>query len=218
MKVCTDACLFGAMIAADKPEGEYRVLDIGAGTGLLSLMYAQKNTGAVIDAVEIDAAAAQQAKENFEASPWAQRLNIIYADITLFEISKKYDLIICNPPFFENDLRSADAAKNAAKHDTHFELQQLPGIINERLSESGTWAVLLPFHRVGYFEMEASKLNFYPSRIILVRQTPTHDYFRGILFFSRKEDPPAITEMSIRKTGGAYSDAFIALLKDYYLY
>ncbi len=218
MKVCTDVCLFGAMIAADTLKGKNIVLDIGAGTGLLSLMYAQKNTGATIDAVEIDAAAAQQAKENFEASPWNRRLNSIHADIARFETNKKYDLIICNPPFFEHDLRSADAAKNTAKHDTHFELQQLPGIINERLSENSTWAVLLPFHRVGYFEMEASKLNFFPSRIILVRQTPTHDYFRGILFFSRKGDPPSITEMSIRTTGGAYSDAFIALLKDYYLY
>ncbi len=217
MKVCTDACLFGALIA-NCPLPTANCLDVGTGTGLLSLMYAQKYPHTIIDAVEIHPAAALQAKQNFEASNWKERLNIINADIKHLAKEKKYDLIISNPPFFEDDLRSEDETKNAAKHDSSLTLQELLNIASERLNRNGTFAVLLPQHRVNYFENEALLCGLHAHRKILVRQTPEHDLFRGILFFINRKSDQLVTEMSIRRTDGSYTAEFIGLLKDYYLH
>src|SRR5665213_2269699 len=118
MKVCTDSCLFGAWIS-DKIERRKNnvktILDIGTGTGLLSLMLAQKTT-ATISAVEIDINSSEEADQNFKRSPWADRLSIIHADIKSWRAQHQYDLIICNPPFYEDDLLPDDIGKNISKH------------------------------------------------------------------------------------------------------
>ena len=157
MKVCTDACLFGAYVADQvKTKAANNILDIGTGTGLLSLMLAQR-VPALIDAVEIDEAAYQQAKENFEQSPWKERLFAFNTDVTKFETEKKYDCIISNPPFFENDLKSNDSNKNNAKHDTSLSLDKLLQVVKKLLNDDGIFAVLLPYHRVEYFIATAQK-------------------------------------------------------------
>ena len=214
MKVCTDACLFGALI----PAGMNNVLDIGTGTGLLSLMVAQKDPLAKIDAVEIDEAAAKQAGNNFASSPWKERLNIFNTDILKLKTGRKYDGIISNPPFFEDDLRSPDQTKNNAKHNDSLNLKGLLKIVKAQLTEDGTFAVLLPYHRVSYFTTEAVKFDLHLNRQILVRQTTGHDLFRGILFFSKIKSETENTEMSIKEHEGKYSAGFTAALKDYYLY
>src|SRR5262245_58656662 len=126
MKVTTDGCLFGAWVAASKAgnaaAGKH-VLDIGTGTGLLSLMYAQKHPHAQIDAIEIDEAAAQQAADNFAASPWQKRLQLIHSDIKDYRPSHPYDTIISNPPFYENQLSSGNAKKNMAHHSSSIGLE-----------------------------------------------------------------------------------------------
>lgn len=224
MKVCTDACLFGALTSNFKliqsvAEGQTsNCLDIGTGTGLLSLMFAQKNANTIIDAVELDPAAAEQAKENFAASPWKERLNIFNANILSFTAEKKYGLIISNPPFFEDDLRSPDPDKNNAKHDTTLSLTELLQVVKTNLSPGGSFAVLLPYRRVDHFIEEAGKLELYLTRKILVKQTEQHEYFRGILFFSRGKILPVNTSMSIKDKEGNYTPEFVAALKDYYLY
>lgn len=217
MKVCTDACLFGAIVASDEDKYE-SVLDIGAGTGLLSLMFAQKKPDAFIHAIEIDAAAAEQADKNFSASVWKNRLAIFNHDVNKFEFGKKYDLIISNPPFFEDDLLSDFENKNAAKHNSTLSLKQLLDLLTNALYETGKLAVLLPQRRIDYFESEANKCGLHLHRKILVRQTPSHDIFRGIMFFKKQTATPHITEMSIKRTDGNYTAEFIGLLKDYYLY
>ena len=115
MKVCTDACIQGAFTAAyirEQLPGASPVLDIGAGTGLLSLMLAQSGNG-TIDAVELDAAAAQQAAENFAASPWSERLRVFHTDIAHFNPAQRYPFIITNPPFFDNDLQGPHQRRTA---------------------------------------------------------------------------------------------------------
>jgi len=217
MKVCTDASLFGAIVA-HCPLPVSHCLDIGTGTGLLSLLFAQKNPGAIIDAVEIDAEAAEQAGNNFSISPWKERLHIFNSDILYFKTDKKYDLILSNPPFFENDLHSPDESKNHAKHDTSLGLVELIQVLKDHLAMDGSFAVLLPYHRVNYFIEEAEKRHLYLTRQVLVRQTENHDHFRGILFFSREKIQPINSTMSIKDRNGSYTPEFASALKDYYLY
>lgn len=216
MKVCTDACLFGAYMANEIKQGK-TVLDIGSGTGLLSLLLAQKND-AEIETVEIDAAAFEQAKANIAQSPWQQRIHIAHKDINDFDPQKKYAYIISNPPFFEADLKSADGKKNAAKHDSSLTLQVLLSNINRLLKEDGFFAVLIPYSRSQYFETEAATLQFHLIKKISVQQTPAHHFFRSILIFSRIPAPLEEVTIVIKDEAGKYSDAFIQLLKEYYLY
>jgi len=224
MKVCTDACLFGAVTANYKLILSVAVgqtsncLDIGTGTGLLSLMVAQKKPDIIIDAVEINGEAAKQAGENFSASPWKDRLNIFNSDILSFKHEKKYGLIISNPPFFEDDLRSPDQNKNNAKHDLSLSLTGLLQVVTDHLAAGGTFAVLLPHHRVNYFIEEAHKQGLQLTQKILVKQTEKHDYFRGILFLSTEKAQPVNAEVIIKDKVGKYTSEFVSELQDYYLH
>jgi len=217
MKVCTDACLFGALLA-DSLQHSANCLDIGTGTGLLSLMLAQKNKHMVIDAVEIDLKSAEQAKDNFALSPWTNRLHVFNTDVLSFENGKQYDCIISNPPFFEDDLHSPDAAKNNAKHNTTLNLKQLLKIVNMHLAADGVFAVLLSNQRLNYFIEEAAKIDLYLTKKNLVKQSAVHDHFRGILFFSRIKSQHQISEIIIKNNDGDYTKEFITALKDYYLF
>src|SRR5689334_11682345 len=125
MKVCTDACLFGAWTASaitneQLPAG--LILDIGAGTGLLSLMLGQQLNNSIIHAIEIDAVAAQQAGDNFAASSWSEQLHVYNTAIQSFSPAQQYDFIITNPPFFQNDLASPNAQRNLALHSHQLSL------------------------------------------------------------------------------------------------
>ncbi len=217
MKVCTDACLFGALVAEEKLNDQ-SCLDIGTGTGLLSLMLAQKNKDIKIDAVEIDAATAEQALENITASPWGVHIQVHHIDILNFSPKEKYDWIISNPPFYEGDLQSPDAAKNKAKHNTALDLTQLLNFADTHLGKKGMLAVLLPYQRVNYFVEAAAKSGLHLSRQILVKQTMKHNFFRGFLFFERKKKEVMYSELIIKDTSHNYTPEFIALLKDYYLF
>ena len=191
-------------------------LDIGTGTGLLSLMLAQ-NTCLVLDAVELDSHAYEQAKQNIQNSPWEGRISIINIDILDYCPPEKYDLIISNPPFFEDDLKSVDSKKNKARHDTTLSLEKLLDVIDKLLIDTGEFGVLLPYHRIDYFIEEAGKKGLNLIEKVLIKQTPGHSYFRGILIFSREMEIPLLNEITIRESSGEYSEEFINLLKDYYL-
>jgi tRNA1Val (adenine37-N6)-methyltransferase len=219
MKVCTDSCLFGAYIA-DKIETKIiqpkRILDIGSGTGLLSLMIAQKSK-TIIDAVEIDEDSFKQTKENFSESPWNKQLQAFYTNVKNWNASSKYDLIISNPPFFENDLKSENKNKNLAKHHDGLTLKELLQSINNNLETDGNFAVLLPFHRIEYFKIISAENKFYLKDELLVKQTPAHSYFRGILFFGTKPGHTISKELVIKDNTENYTEDFNFMLKDYYL-
>lgn len=218
MKVCTDACLFGAWVAREVKNAG-RMLDIGSGTGLLSLMYAQEHPATIIDAIEIDSQAAEQARANSDASPWKNRIAVHATPLQQFNPTYKYDLLISNPPFFEQDLRSSIPERNNAMHDTSLTLEELSQIAPEHLLPEGFFTVLLPYHRSDYFIMLMSKQGWYLNKRLLVKQSLQHDYFRSIMLFAKQ--PPARVqeeEMSIRTEKNTYSAEFINLLKGYYLY
>lgn len=219
MKVCTDACLFGSLSPA-LTGNTLRILDIGTGTGLLSLMCAQQYHNATIEAVEIDDQAAQQASSNFTQSPWAQRLKVHHASIQQFAErgNTPYDYIISNPPFFDNDLKSADTKRNVALHSNALSLDELLLSVDALLKQDGILGLLLPCHRMEFFEKIAAAKSLYPFERILVRQTPASNYFRAISFFKRENSTPVEREIIIQDENRQYTQAFTQLLKEYYLY
>ena len=218
MKVCTDACLFGAWLAervARWQMTDNSVLDIGAGTGLLSLMLAQQ-TGCMIDAVELDEKAAEQAADNFEASPWHEHCQVIQADIRTVHLGKKYGLIISNPPFYQNDLKTGDDQRNMALHSKELSLFELLAAIKKHLAANGKFAVLLPYHRKTEFENMAIADGFLLAEEVLVKQSEVHDYFRVMLLFDAAATNHNSNTITIIESG-QYSSAFIELLQPYYL-
>jgi len=219
MKVCTDACLFGAWIANLIEVENYKidnVLDIGTGTGLLALMLAQK-LDAHIDAVEIDEEAASQAKENFEGSKYKERLQLIEGDIKDFQMKLPYNLIISNPPFFENDLKSQKQNRNVALHSKALSFDELILSTKKAINSDGLFAVLLPYPRAEEFIRLAEKQQFFLQTETHVKQTEKHGYFRSMLLFSSTRTTEKRSEIVI-KIENEYSEDFKMLLSDYYLY
>ena len=217
MKVCTDACILGAWFAEKIPSYSL-ALDIGSGTGLLMLMLAQKHKGE-IQGIELDLAAFKQLKENITQSKWKGELKVFPGDVRSFSFPHPFDFIIANPPFFEGDLVAASENANLAKHSKELTLAELLVVIDTNLGSAGSFGILLPHHRVDYFIELAASREFTLQEKLLVRQTPRHDYFRGILQFSRKKEsfvPSA--ELCIKNEAGVYTEEFVELMKDYYLY
>lgn len=224
MKVTTDACLFGAWIAEEVKSQNLKVksgLDIGTGTGLLPLMVTQKNPELKIDAIEIDRDAAEQAKINVGSSPWKEQINIIQDDVKAFSFEKEFDLIISNPPFYENELRSANDSKNVAHHSENLTFKELLVIIKGNLSKRGSFFLLLPYKRNEEIKklLKDNELNI--SKILFVRQSVKHDYFRIMLKGKLREQENIETEfneISIGDDNQQYTNEFKQLLKDYYLH
>jgi len=224
MKVTTDACLFGGWVAeenrSEKMISKF-VLDIGTGTGLLSLMYAQKNSLANINAIEIDEDAYTQAKGNVAASPFAERIKVIHDDIKGFTFSKKYDCIISNPPFYEKEISSDNEKKNIAHHHSGLLLEELLGIIKRNLCSSGMFYLLIPFKRNEEIKKIILKQDLFVSKIVFVKQSMQHSYFRMMIAGKLNQEDPAetlIEEISIWDDRQQYKEEFKELLKDYYLH
>jgi tRNA1Val (adenine37-N6)-methyltransferase len=215
MKVCTDACLFGALLP-NITNG--KALDIGTGTGLLSLMLAQKNPNIRIEAVEIDNDAYEQAITNFAESNWNDRLSVFLNDIGSFKSSYRYQFIFSNPPFYENDLNSNDNKRNLAMHSAGLKYEDLLSNVNRLLDLSGSFAVLLPFSTEINFIDKAAKFGLFATEITRVKQSTKHSFFRSIIFFSREEKENIIKEIAIKDQENNYTKAFEGLLKEYYLF
>ncbi len=217
MKVCTDACLFGAGFSK-KIAQHSTVLEIGAGTGLLLMMLAQRSQ-AQIHGIEIDGAAHQQLQENTSQNDWQQRLTAFHGDARHFQFPHKYDFIISNPPFFESDLLSASNGEQIAKHSTLLTLDELLPVIAANLQPNGEFGILLPYHRWEYFNKLAGEHQFYLAEKGVVKQSPKHAPFRAILHYKRaKVDFATTIDLTIQQIDRTYTPEFVELLKDYYLY
>jgi tRNA1Val (adenine37-N6)-methyltransferase len=221
MKVTTDACLFGAWVAkdvADTGKKIIKALDIGAGTGLLTLMFAQKNEGVYIDSVEIEKDAAIQGRENLEASPWKNRTTLVHINVNDFAAANTYDVIFSNPPFYENELESPDIAKNIAHHSGGLSLDELLKAIALRLEPGGVFYVLLPYKRKDEIELLIKKSALFIHHKVLVSQSTRHDHFRIMLKGGDEEAAEIKTSgFSICDDQQQYTPTFTELLKDYYL-
>ncbi len=234
MKVTTDGCLFGALIAeySQRTVSPDNILDIGTGTGLLSLMLAQVSKSQ-IDALEIDEQAYTQAKANFSASPWPERLHVLHCSFEEFCLQKaattqpdsrltlkpQYDLIVCNPPFFSRHQMGKSDIRNKALHDEGHLLKTLPDGVDALLAQNGACFMLLPDYEMSVFSSEMSRSGLFPQKEIIVYHKAGKPVFRRIVAFGRaKTEVVEKEELYIHEGATPYSERFTELLQPYYLH
>ncbi len=219
MKVCTDACVFGAAVPVPALSGAATVLDIGTGTGLLALMLAQR-CPAQIDAVEIDQGAYVQAKENVQQSPWAQRINVWHGAVQDFANagSGRYDLIICNPPFFSQHLQPDQEAKKLALHNDTLPLQALAQAVTQWLQQQGRFFVMLPPYEANQLQEQMQQAGLMPFWQMHLHHNAQSKLLRVMTGYSYQNSGCTTQRLNIYGKDGQYSPPFVALLKPFYLY
>lgn len=217
MKIGTDAVLLGAW--ASIQSNPYSILDIGAGTGILSLMLAQRSNAELIDAIEIDDSAFEQCVDNFEQSPWGDRLFCYHALLEEFvdEIEDKYDLIICNPPFYSEYYKTKNKARDLARFQDAMPFEHLLESVSKLLEENGSFSVVIPFKEEVTFIELASKVKLHPNKILHVRGNTSSEIKRSLMEFSFSESTIEISELIIEIERHQYTEDYINLTKDFYL-
>ncbi len=220
MKVSTDACVLGAALDL---RGAVRLLDVGTGTGLLALMAAQRHPTVEIEAVEIDPAAAAQAAANAAASPWGPRVRVHPLSLAAYAAAGpgRFSHVVCNPPFFQQALRSPDAARSAARHaaaDT-LTFAEISRFAAGFLTVEGRLTVLLPVPEMDRFARAAAAAGLHPATRLVLRHRPGSRALRQVVAFGRGAPGPVVEqELAIRTADDAgYSDAYRALLAGFYL-
>ncbi len=218
MKVCTDGCIQGALAAgevlAKKPDS---LLDIGTGTGLLSLMLAQCRSFVRQEAIEINADAATQAAENFRTALFHHNIRLYQGDVRTYPLSGRYDCIISNPPFYEHALKSPSPSKNQARHGSHLSYEELVDRVSVLLEPQGFCCLMVPFAFCDGLVEKAGKAGLYPYNVVRLKHTQTHNPFRSVLFLQKKSKQVTIRDLVIRQEGGAYSRRVQRLFAPYYL-
>ena len=218
MKIGTDGVLLGAW--APILHNPYSILDIGTGTGIIALMLAQRSTAQQIDALEIDENAFEQATDNFENSPWNDRLFCFHAGLDEFmeEPEDEYDLIVSNPPFYAEDYKTNNEQRDLARFQYALPFEDLIEAADLLLSESGILAVIIPFKEEERFMAIAKEFELYPIKITRVKGTPTTEIKRSLLAFKRYELPALDSdELIIETARHQYTPEYIELTKEFYL-
>lgn len=216
MKIGTDGVLLGAWTSLEN--GPTAILDIGAGTGLISLMLAQRSHAETIDALEIDADAYVQCMENFETSPWGDRLFCYHTGLDEFvaEIKDKYDLIVCNPPFYTETVSSGDASRDRARQNQSLPFGELLEGASLLLAAEGIFSTIIPYREEVGFAQLAARFGLYPLRITRVGGTVHSKIKRSLMEFSRIQTTCAEDVLLIEIERHRYTDAYIELTKDFY--
>lgn len=215
MKVGTDGVLIGSWATSN---AHHRILDIGCGTGLISLMLAQRFPEAIIDAIDIDENAINDARINITNSKWAERIALHKTDLLSFESKPSYDLIVSNPPFFEADTRSPIASRAVARSGNESTFMQWILKAKSLLSPDGSFAFIYPIEEWKRVEAELKSIPLYITRICKVSPTQDKAPHRVLLQLSLKEN--AFIEEGtffIEKSRHIYSEEYIKLTRSFYL-
>ncbi|UZR93764.1 tRNA1(Val) (adenine(37)-N6)-methyltransferase [Chondrinema litorale] len=222
LKVNTDGCLLGAVTVKDlqknKIDSTTKLLDIGTGTGVIALMLAQKFE-ADIDAVEIDRDSAQQAITNFEQSKWYERLNCFHNNIEDYakESTNRYEVIVCNPPFFENATKSPYVHKNLSKHNDSLPFKTLIKAVETLLTPKGKFYIILPTDEANRFIQLLPKYSLYINYQLSIKPISYKKAHRIILIISPINQQLKEDEFSIRNEDSSFSEDYSSLLRDYYI-
>ncbi len=218
MKISTDSVLLGAL--ADQSAPKF-ILDIGAGTGVIGLMLAQRFEKAMVHGVELDDAAFGQAKENFVANSWKTRMEMFHGSFQKFahESTNKYDLVVSNPPYFSNHLQARDPKRNLALHHQALTFEDLWIGVDNILDQSGVFWVILPNKEMEYFQKHSEGLDFCVHSKFRIRDRPAAKVHREVCSFKRGELRPneEVQEICIKDGNGNYSTHYRTLLKEFML-
>ena len=216
MKVSTDGVILGAWT---EPGDASTILDIGTGTGLIAIMLAQKSK-ASIDAVEIEPHACSQAIENAENCPWKERITVTHSSFQEYSIhsSHKYDLIVTNPPFFSNSLKTPHSGRNLARHNDILPPEALLAGVDRLLSPNGRFCLILPYIESSLFLVDAALYNLYCARKTHVKPTPKKSTSRVLMELARERHKIQETDLIIQGEDGQYTENFALLTKEYYLF
>lgn len=216
MKVGTDGTLLGAWALAS--DGPCRVLDVGTGTGLMALMMAQRYPEALVVAIDIDEKAVFQAQENVTASPFADRIQVLEADVQTFADSEKFDSIVCNPPFFEDSLVCPDPQRTEARHTVSLGYRQLMDSAFRLLKEDGHFSVIIPADCRSRLESEAHLRGFFIIRLCSVQTTPKKEPKRYLIeFMKHPVNEIDITNGILESSLQIRSDWYRELTQEFYI-
>lgn len=218
MKIGTDAVLLGAWCPIDN--NPFSTLDIGAGTGILSLMLAQRSKAQQIDAIEIDANAYEQCVENFEASHWGDRLFCYHTSLNDFinDPEDQYDIIISNPPFYSEDYKTDNLQRDLARFQDALPFEELVKAIALLLSENGIFAIIIPFKDESRLLNLCAEAELYPIKMTRIKGIPTGPIIRSLVAFKRYELPvSSANELIIESSRHVYTEAYTKLTRDFYL-
>ena len=215
MKVGTEGVLLGAW--AQVPENAH-ILDIGTGTGLVALMLAQRYPAANVLAVEIEPEAATQASENVENSPFSERIKVLCADARTLSDNEKFDAIVCNPPYFDETLKSPDSARATARHNDTLTIADLLKIAHKLLKINGSLQIILPTASAKRLEQQAKDMSFAVARTTHIYPTPQSDEKRTLLHLVNGEiEETAENSLTIELERHIYTDEYRQLTCDFYL-
>lgn len=213
MKVGTDGVLLGAW--ADVASAR-RILDVGTGTGLVSLMLAQRSD-ALIKAIDIDPDAVEQARGNIAASPWRDRIEVEQQDICRYTSDTCFDVIVSNPPYFINSLKCPDEQRNTARHTDDLDFEDLIGAVARLLHPEGAFSVIIPADGMELFREIAASHELHLSRRTLIHTKPDVEPKRVLLAFKPCPGGCINDCLTIELARHVYSDEYIALTKEFYL-
>jgi len=215
MKVGTDAVLLGAWVNVDQAQ---TILDVGTGNGTIALMLAQRSSDdASIAAVEIEAAEVMQTKENFKSSPWYDKVHLHHTSIQNFFPEIKYDLIVSNPPYFNDSQRPPDAKRHQARHTVTLSYQELIDAVLRLLKNDGRFNVILPFTEGLQFIELAGSVGLFCSRQHSFRTRAEKPIERWLLEFSKHQTDKETGEILLYDADQKWSEGYITLTADFYL-
>ena len=214
MRINTDGVILGASAAVVSPD---QILDIGTGTGVIAMMLAQRYPDAWVDAVEIEVQAANRAADNLANSPFANRSEVIHADINEYVTNKKYDLIISNPPFFVNDLKSAEFRKGIARHAHESFFIKLIKKAATLLTYRGSLWLILPVKQAEWVILNAALYSLFPAVILHVHSDRNKDAFRQIICLTFTKSVTLTEQIFIYESQGVYTGQYKKLLKEFFL-
>lgn len=216
MKVGTDGVLLGAWTQV---AGRSNILDVGTGTGLIALMLAQRNLLSMIDAIDIDKDCVAQAQQNVSRSPFAKQIHVEKNSFQDFaqQTNKKYDLIVSNPPYFQNALQSPNSFRNFARHNVTLSFFEIITQGSSLLSDEGHIALILPHEFMQPVLDCGAKLNLFANRITHVFSLPGKPAKRLLVEFRKNKTECVVDDLVIELSRHQYSVDFKALTKDFYL-